>query len=410
MINKMIRSAIVYFFLILIIGILLRWKMVIPIFPQLQFTYLVHAHSHVAFLGWVYFALISILFRYVLPNDLVDTMRVRVFYYLTHVTVIGMLIAFSMQGYAPFSIAFSTLHILVSYYFVSLYVKFRRRDLPPHLQLFFGTGVFFMALSSLGPWGLAVISSMGLAHTKLFDTFIYLYLHLQYNGWFTFIIMGTCYLMLNRAQVQVPTRIIRWQYLAQTSSVLPSFFASILWFNLPKVLEWLGIAGALFQLIGGVLFLSLVWKPLGQLAKDKPAAIFLHASLLSLGIKALMESVGAYPEMAHMIYGSRQVILGYLHLTLIGFISLFLLYYLGKEQKKVSALCNGSIILMIGGSIGMILLLFFAGLLEWLSFPLQSWIWILLLITSLLIFLGLSGMTLSSFFSAETNIRKKGQL
>ncbi|MBP1932895.1 hypothetical protein [Ammoniphilus resinae] len=410
MINKMIRSAIMYFFIILIIGIVLRWKMVAPIFPQWQFTHLVHAHSHVAFLGWVYFSLISLLFRYVLPKELVETKRIRVFYYLTHVAVIGMLISFSLQGYAPFSIAFSTLHILLSYYFVSLYIKFRRKDLPPHLQLFFGTGVFFMAFSSVGPWGLAVVSSLGLAHTKLFDTFIYLYLHLQYNGWFTFIIMGTCYHMLDRAQIQVPAKIVRWQYLAQTSSVLPSFFASILWFNLPPLLEWLGIAGALFQLIGGGLFLSLVWKPLGQLAKGKPAAIFLHISLLSLGVKAVMESVGAYPEMATMIYGSRQVILGYLHLTLIGFVSLFLMYYLGKDQRQISAYCNSSIILMLGGSIGMILFLFFAGLLEWLAYPLQSWIWILLLITSLLIFIGLSGMTLSSFFSSETKTQKKGQL
>ena len=74
---------------------------------------MVHAHSHIALLGWVYVALTTLL-HYGFVKDASNTTYNRVFW-STQGTLIGMLLTFPFQGYALFSIIFSTLFLIMSY-------------------------------------------------------------------------------------------------------------------------------------------------------------------------------------------------------------------------------------------------------------------------------------------------------
>lgn len=394
--KKWIISGFVYFIIITLIGIILRWKMITPILPHLQFMNLVHAHSHVAFLGWVFFILAGILIKLTMPRSFWNSKKLNILFVLLHVSVLGMLASFSLQGYGMFSILFSTIHIFLSYYFAYLYFTNQQNELPLIVKRFFHTGVFFNVISSIGPWGLAASGMMGNQQHDIFNLFIYLYLHLQYNGWFTFIAMGLAYLLLERSSSSYSLSLAKRQHLFLFLSVIPTYVTSIMWFDLSAFWEWIGISGAVLQFLGIALFLMIVFKPLIQREKENWAKSLLLLFFASLGIKSCLELVGAWPAMASMIYDNRQIIIGYLHLTLLGAISSFLIYVLIKENGISEGgipLHSTSSILFVAGTITMITLLFIAGLLQWLSLPVQSWLWITLFLSSLIIGLGILGIT-----------------
>jgi hypothetical protein len=396
MVRKMIWSGSVYFFVIMILGLILRWKMVASFLPQFQFVHLVHAHSHVAFLGWVFFILLAILLQFGLPESARESRQLKVFFYLVHLSVIGMLISFSLEGYAFFSILFSTIHIFLSYWFAYYFLKHQRKDLPSIARRFFKGSILFNLLSSFGPWGLAVLGAKGLATSPLGNVSIYLYLHLQYSGWFLFVIMGAAYMILHQKGIIYSESKAQIQFSIQFIGVIPSYITSILWYGLPTYLIWIGYIGAVFQFAGLILFLSSVWKLCLKQEANRLGKLLLNFSFLSLSAKALLELGGASPRLADMVFQNRQVILGYLHLTLLGFTSSFLLYYLYQmSAKQRSSLFSGAVYLYVFGATAMIILLFLAGLLQWIGFGQGPWIWEALFASSFIIFLGATFLLMS---------------
>lgn len=111
--HKHLRLAFVYFLLVALMGTLLRFGHLFPI--PFQYRFMVHAHSHIALLGWVYTALTTLLCYCMLPSEV--WIKYQRLFLVTQVTLIGMLFTFPFQGYAFLSIVFSTLFLLVSYVF-----------------------------------------------------------------------------------------------------------------------------------------------------------------------------------------------------------------------------------------------------------------------------------------------------
>ncbi len=110
------------FFVAAVLGLILRFSFIGNI--AVNFRYLTHAHSHVAMLGWLYLML------YTFTVHLFAKRNQKVYRYLffiTQISILGMLFSFPFQGYAAFSIVFSSIHIFVSYFFVKLILK----DLRP---------------------------------------------------------------------------------------------------------------------------------------------------------------------------------------------------------------------------------------------------------------------------------------
>jgi len=56
------------FFIAALMGLLLRWMYVAPI-AGLNFQFLMHGHSHVAMLGWVYLMLYCLIFYFFVPKE-----------------------------------------------------------------------------------------------------------------------------------------------------------------------------------------------------------------------------------------------------------------------------------------------------------------------------------------------------
>ena len=121
--------CLINFFIAASMGLLLRLMYVVPM-PELNYQFLLHGHSHIAMLGWVYMMLYGLIYTYFVPIKSKEKPIYNRLFWITEVAVVGMMLYFPVEGYALFSITFSTLHILCSYYFCRLVWK----DAEPRSQ------------------------------------------------------------------------------------------------------------------------------------------------------------------------------------------------------------------------------------------------------------------------------------
>ncbi|WP_048921099.1 hypothetical protein [Rufibacter radiotolerans] len=357
------------------LGLLLRWMFVAPV-AGLNYKFLLHAHSHVALLGWLYSALFVGLLVAYLPPELQHKRTYTWQFWLSQGAVLGMLLTFPVQGYAAASITFSSAHILLSYWFIYRFLK-DVKSVPaiqqkhPVSLRFVKAALFFLALSSLGPWAMGPIMATGRTFSELYYNAIYFYLHFQYNGWFTFAVLGLVFWLLERHQITFPVKTSNPFFLQMFWSCLPAYLLSVLWTK-PDIAVFLaGGASALVQVAALGLFLRMLWP-----ARRQILALFgpwgrglVLLALLAFTLKTIMQLLTAFPYMADLAFKLRFFIIGYLHLVLIGFISLFVFAFFTQLgwlsfRKTVSRWGMG---LFLFAFVGTEALLFLQGTLFWLG-------------------------------------------
>lgn len=304
------------------IGTFLRMKFVFPI-ELLNFENTLHSHSHFAILGWLYNALyIAIVYTYV--KDPVKQKKYNILFWITQVSIIGMLFTFAWQGYAAYSITFSTLHIFCSYAFIFFVLKDISSIKHETLSLKFIYGaLFFLFLSSLGPWGLVVVVIQGSAGTDLYKQIIYFYLHFQYNGWFIFALIGLWLKYYETKGAKFNERTALYAFNTLFYSNVTAYTLSLLGFKLPAYIYWLAIITAFVQLIGLRYLYKLLFANEIKVFHDKnniTHSLF-RFSFLALFIKYLLQLVSALPNIGDAAFLSREVTIGFIHLVMLGVIS-----------------------------------------------------------------------------------------
>ena len=157
--NFLRRWLTVSFFNLLLVaalGITLRYKIAFYL-PFVEQKFLLHSHSHFAFSGWITQTLMVLMVHYLaLKNGEQIIKRYRWLMYANCITAYGMLISFILEGYAFFSISFSTLSIFVSYFFAVYYFKDLARLKEANVSRnWFKAALFFNVLSSVGAFSLA---------------------------------------------------------------------------------------------------------------------------------------------------------------------------------------------------------------------------------------------------------------
>jgi hypothetical protein len=320
--------AIVFFVVAAWMGGILRLLMLHPV-AGIDYRNFLHGHSHLAFLGWVFNALfIALLYAY-LPRQI---KQYRLLFWLLQVAVVGMLISFPIQGYAAGSITFSTLHIFLSYWFAAKFLKDisnQKHRLTSHQPslVWVKWGLFFMLLSSVGPFALGAIVAKGLADSPLYQLSIYFYLHFQYNGWFTFAVGGLFFWLLERNGIHYNTHFGRNFLVLMGTACLPGFALSTLWTHPPAWIYAAGTLAAVAQVIALLFFIRLVFQLRQSLQEALGKTIFrvMVFAGLAFGLKIILQTASAVPAVAEMAYLFRNFTIGYLHLVFLGFVSIFLL-------------------------------------------------------------------------------------
>lgn len=320
--------ALAYFFLAGLLGLVLRLFFVTPI--PINYRFIVHTHSHIALLGWVYLGLISIFYKmYFKPDS--DNRRFRYIFWFTNFTLLGMLLSFPFQGYALFSIIFSTLFLFATYLHTGFFLKY----IPASFKNSFSyrcikSSLIYLVISSIGPWAIgAVMATMG--NTSIwYKLSIYFYLHFQYNAWFIFALCGIFIYLLEKASVVINKRHFQSFYFLLHLGVILSLFLSALWVEPPGIIYWLGGFGAVVQAVAFLYFFKLVSDNREKMKKIFSPFIFLllKTTGIMLIIKVLLQLISALPYFAEVSFLYKDYVIGYLHLVFLGLVSIGLFGFL----------------------------------------------------------------------------------
>jgi len=369
----------------MLLGLLLRYIPVQSSF-SLNYKFLLHAHSHVAFLGWIFMALFALILKVFLNTTPFQSPKYRTQYWISQLSVTGMLIFFPIQGYALFSILFSTLHILVSWWFsYSLLNDFKAnkliKDRFPISVKFIKASLLFLILSSAGPFALGAFMAKGLSSHPVYDLSIYFYLHFQYNGWFAFALIGIIIAIYESKLSVKNTKSLHYFFWLMFLSCIPGYLLSTLYLNPARPVFLVALASALAQ-IAAIFFARKALHDIKPVARNSALAAFMIRLAFACFIgKVVLQSGSVF--IPHLLI--RNFIIGYLHLTLIGFISFALLsLFVYYSWLKESNLFNLSIILIIIGFAGSEIVIFGQGLLPFFGMHIPYYLPVLFAVSALM--------------------------
>ncbi len=353
---KWTRMSLSYLVIVALIGLVLRVKLAV-IFPLFNFRYILHAHSHTAMLGWIYSAVyIALLYNYLPHKGFTGKVYNRLFI-LTQVSIAGMLITFSIQGYGAFSIAFSTLHIIFSYLFVYFFVRDTRKTriegkVPPSLKFVY-SGLLFLVVSSFGPWTLAVLAANKLTGSEIYTQAVYFYLHFLYNGFFTFAIIGLWLRISERSGRYLTGRSQQWGYYLLFVSAFPAYFLSLLGFDIYNFLKITGIISGIIQLAAVLAIAPGLKRSLKNSDYESGGTdrILFSVSFYSLLAKFILQALSSVPVFTNAVFVFRDLVMGYLHLVLLGFVTCGIISWFGTSHfmELASRFSRSSVMVFLAG-------------------------------------------------------------
>jgi hypothetical protein len=326
--KKHIGIALGYFLIVALMGLLLRFFFVTPI--PLNYKFILHAHSHTALLGWIYLGLTTLIYKLFLSEAQKPKLYKRIFIF-TNVCIIGMLLTFPFQGYALFSIIFSTLFLFASYWFTWFALKY----IPEHFKNRFSwklikASLLYLVLSSIGPWAIGgVMATLG-PESIWYKTSIYFYLHFQYNGWFILALLGVLFYVFEEKGIVFNPQKLKSFFLLLNFGVLFTVFLSVLWFAPPILFYILGLVGAVAQGLAFYELYFLLKEYFSVLKKSFAPQAFLLLKIAGslIIVKLLMQFFSAFPYVANLAFQLKDFVIGYLHLVFLGIVITTLLAFL----------------------------------------------------------------------------------
>ncbi len=372
--NKLwLNISFLYLFIIAVLGITLRLMGLVPL--DFNFAYLVHTHSHVAFLGWLYNILFVILiYIYLLPSASNKKIYHHLFW-ITQIANLGMLLSYPIQGYGLFSIASSTLHIVCSWFFVFIFLRDAKRNFNNSTKgklsfSFIKAALFFMVLSSFAPFSMPIVSKLAGAGSNLYYNTIYFYLHFQYNGWFTFAVLGLFFKILEQKQINFQQQHAVIFFRLMFIACIPAYFLSTLWSKPVQSIYIISFIAALIQLIAFTYFIKIITvikRPFKN-SVHKWVLFLCCFALVCFGIKNILQFLGAFPSIADNAYEIHNFIIGYLHIIFIGIISFFIIAFLiDNNEMYLSKLLQIGLFLFVVGFVSSEIILFAQAIIIWLN-------------------------------------------
>ena len=327
--SRYLKIAFLNLLVVAFLGVLMRYKILYSL-PFIDQKNLLHGHSHFAFSGWITQTLMVLLVAYLSKATGKDEfISYKKLLLANLITAYGMLIAFPIQGYGMVSIFFSTLSVFISYIFAFFFWKdLNKIENQNVAHYWFKAGLLLNVFSSIGTFGLAFMMANKIADQTWYLAAVYFYLHFQYNGWFFFTCMGLFYVIL-------PTKIIatnklkRIFWLSALASV-PAYFLSTLWMSLPLWVYILVVLASFVQVIAWIVFVRVLFTSRNIIITtiSKEVKWLFGLSAVALTIKLLLQLSSTIPYLSQLAFGFRSIVIAYLHLVLLGVITIFLLGYI----------------------------------------------------------------------------------
>lgn len=335
------------------LGLVLRYKITFSL-PFIHQKFLQHGHSHFALTGWITQSLMVFL-SYTVSNGISPThfKKHQWILFANLFSAMGMLIAFPIQGYANVSIAFSSLSILVSYIFaIRIWKDINHIKLTKPGYKWFRAALIFLVLSSIGIFLMVYLMLSKNMNPTYHLGAVYLFLHLQYNGWFVFACFG---LLINRMyDAGVQSKHTKTFFWINALACIPAYFLSAPWLPIPAYIFPLIVAAAALQFLSWLWVVYKLKERAFSILKGIPtlAKWLLSFSAFAYTVKVFLQLGSAVPALSIIAFGFRPIVVAYLHLVFLGVISLFIFAYcFGWLFTSVSKWAKRGMILFVLGII-----------------------------------------------------------
>ncbi|MFO7257824.1 MAG: hypothetical protein DIU61_009025 [Bacteroidota bacterium] len=356
-VRSLYRIPLIFFALAACFGLLLRWHVVYPV-EAITYPYVLHAHSHLMFLGWVTNVLLVFIIESFVSESKATWYRKR--FYWAQALLTGMAATFPLQGYGVASIVLSTLHTaLIAVFAFRFFCE--SKSLPESASLFhMRIALIYFLVSAAGPIAIGATGAMGLAQSKWYYLSVYYYLHFQYNGFFTFGVIAVLLRLLDIKGIQYDGAEVRRGGRFLAVACVPGYFLSTLWADPGIAFNGIGFFAAVLQVISFVLQRRGLRPAVVELSKSmgRVSVWLLMLGFVCYAIKLLAQWLSAFSGVAHLAAANRPYVMAYLHLVLIGTISLpLLIWYLERGLFRRLAHA-GLFVLVIGFMLTEALLMF----------------------------------------------------
>ena len=382
--GRWFESALLYFIVAAILGLLMRYARVGDLPELLDYRHIRHAHSHVALLGWLYAGLfLFIVYLYKLTGPIYSKL-----FWISQLCVLVMLVGFPVQGYKFFSIAALTIFIFQSYYFILSVFKDVRIQPDDQSKVFLWTSLVFLFLSSLGTWALSIMMATSLKGSAWYYGAIQFYLHFQFNGWLVFAVVALLVKFLNSKGIHFQVSQLKRFFWWLLVSAFITFAIAVTWSTPLSILFYINSIGVLIQLVALLYFIGLLRSVSAEIKEILDSRVYklMYISLVSFILKIIIQTCVVIPYIATISYTIRNFVIGFIHLLMLGCISLFLIaLYQDISKAKFS---NGLNVFILGLLLSEFIL-FLQGLFLWASLGFLPFYYELLFTFSILMPVGL---------------------
>jgi len=259
------------------------------------------------------------------------------------------------------------LFILFSWWFAFQYWKdVDKSDLPVTVRRWAKAALFFFVLSGMGILTLAYLKSNRIDSPEFYFNAIYLFLHFQYNGWFSFGVISLFFHTINNLNMVGEEMRGKLFFRLMLAACIPAYCLSLLWMNPPTWIFTIASAAAILLLGALILFYLLIrrswvhWTLLQFQTK-----LLWRIAFIAFVIKLILQVLSVIPGLGRLAFGFRPVIIAYLHLVMLGFISFFLIGFFVQQKLfyATSWMWKKGLFIFITGVVLMELLLMIQSLL-----------------------------------------------
>lgn len=398
--RKWIIAAFANFGIAATMGLLLR---VVPFLnmPWLNFRHMTHAHSHAAMMGWLYMVIFALFMHFFLSVEEQKKKKYQRLFIVLQIAVIGMMCSFPFQGYAAISITFSALHLFSSYAFLSFVWKNAHSENRQAIMLL-KTAIILMMFSTLGVYALGPVTAKIGRMTDAYHLCIQFFLHFQFQGWFMFAIASLLFQQLSQlgiAMGQSQFRVFHSLLLVTVFGMMALPTAQYTHITALLPINTIGSLAQLLAISVGLVFLF------GIRNKFEKQGFWMRMcawiALGSIVMKAIGQAVLSWPEIAIIPINIRPMVIGFIHLLMLGNITAYLLMALiqAKVFNTDQFLFQSGILFLFSGLIITEMLLFFQGASIWIGSGTWSFYDEALFAASILLFMGVIGLFLSVIFA-----------
>lgn len=313
-------------------GLLIRSKMVFDM-PFIDYNRLVETHGHFAFMGWATFTLLTLMI-YELPGELYYKKIYQFMLMLFFLCSWAILFTSPFESCKSISEYISFFYILLTYVFSWIFIRdILKINASGTVKLLSISSLLSLVLSSVG-----IIMSTYLFAVKSLNAILYRdamfgYLHMQYNGFFTLAVFALIYNKIIQNTTHPSRRTIHGFAVMLSLSIIPSMFLTFLWHQTNLLLHILSATGFILLLLSLILFFISAPLLLHEFRMITPAIRYMAVlSISAFIIKVFLQSLTFFSSVNVLVFGNRPMIMGFLHLVFLGFITLFLITYFAQKK------------------------------------------------------------------------------